>query len=576
SAPAGGEHLVAYLSPATVDVEAVRAAAAHELPGYMVPTVWTVRDDLALNSAGKIDRRALPEPDFGSVATEFVAPAGPREEALAAVFADVLGLDRVSVTESFFDVGGNSLSAMRLAARAGDALGTTISIREIFESPSVRALAAAAPVGGAVLPPLVATTPRPAQLPLSFAQQRMWFINQLDPSSAAYNIPAVLRLTGDLDVDALTAAVADVIARHEMLRTTFPAADGRPRQLIGDPAEFAARRVVQWTDTEAALFDAVAAGFDVAVDWPIRVRLWQAPAASDAADETILAVVLHHIAADGESLVPLVTDLVTAYNARSRGAAPEFAPLPVQVADFAIWQRAALGSPDDPTSIVGAQLGFWTRQLAGIPDVLDLPADRSRPAVASRAGARTGFVIPADVAARIETIARERGMTTFMVLHAALAVLLSRLSATDDIAVATPIAGRGDRALEPLVGMFVNTLVLRTPIASGESFEELLGRVRAIDLDSFAHADVPFEAVVDAVDPVRSEAFEPLAQVLLSVDPAAGLADTALTVGDLQISGVAQRVVPAQRDLTFEISAADGDWTGSLVYATDLFDEATA
>ncbi|WP_376767318.1 condensation domain-containing protein, partial [Gordonia asplenii] len=405
SAPGGDQHLVGYVAPAVV-VDDVRIFARQALPTYMVPTVWVGLDDVALTSSGKLDRKALPAPDFATEAVEFVEAASDAEHALSAVFADVLGVEEVSVVASFFELGGNSLSAMRLAARASAMLGVEVSVRDVFDAPSVRALIAAVAGNAVVLAPIVPVVARPDQLPLSFAQQRIWFINQYDTASPAYNIPVVLRVTGDLDTRALHAAVADVVARHEILRTSFPAVDGEGNQAIGSIAELNERDVSRSVDSEAELFAALSEGFDVSVQWPLRVRLWRV-----AEDEFVLALVVHHIASDGESLLPLVTDLVGAYTARVAGRVPEFVPLPVQFADYALWQHEVLGSAGDADSVVGRQLGFWRGQLAGVPDVLELPADRPRPRVASHAGASLDFVFPTGVGERVAGVAAAHGVT---------------------------------------------------------------------------------------------------------------------------------------------------------------------
>ncbi|MFZ2510976.1 MAG: amino acid adenylation domain-containing protein, partial [Gordonia sp. (in: high G+C Gram-positive bacteria)] len=568
--PGGSEHLVGYVAPDTVDLEAVKTTAAAELPGYMVPTVWMLVTRIALNNAGKIDRRALPTPIFGDTEAEYVAPASAAEGAVAAVFAEILGVERVSVTESFFDLGGNSLSAMRVISRAGQALGVDLSVRDLFAAPTVRALVDLSVDRAPALAPIVAADPRPDRVPLSFAQQRMWFINQFAPGDATYNIPVVMRLSGDLDVEALRLAVVDVVVRHEVLRTVFPAVDGVPFQVVAPVAEVGV--LVDWVvvDSRVGFEAGVVAGFDVTVDQPVRVRLWPV-----GGGEFVLGVVAHHIAADGESMRPLVADLVTAYAARVAGSAPVFVPLVVQFADFAVWQHEVLGSPSDVVSVVGRQLEFWRGQLAGAPEVLELPADRPRPVRASHRGARCDFEISAELGVRVEEVARAHGVTPFMVVHAGLAVLLARLSSTQDVLVATPIAGRGQAVLDPLVGMFVNTLVLRTQVSSGMSFAELLDQVRRVDLDAFAHADAPFETVVEAVDPVRSEAFGPLAQVMLAVTQ--GSVDAPVVeVGDLRVEPVAAPEVPAQYDLSVNVAMVPGQgWSSSLLYATDLFDEAS-
>uniref|UniRef100_UPI0035E3D90D non-ribosomal peptide synthetase n=2 Tax=Gordonia paraffinivorans TaxID=175628 RepID=UPI0035E3D90D len=575
----GGEHLVAYVAAAAgevLDLDAVKAATVASLPEYMRPTVWMPVEEMPLNTAGKIDRKALPAPVFTT--SEYVGPATDEEALVAGVFAELLGVERVGVTDSFFDVGGNSLSAMRLAARVGEALGADISVRDIFDAPTVRELVVAVAGRRPALPPVRAVVPRPERVPLSFAQQRMWFINQLEPSSGMYNIPAVLRLSGSVDIAALGEALVDVVVRHETLRTTFPTVDGMPVQRIHPTADVVDN--LDWAESvdQAALERDVIRGFDVGRQWPIRARWLRV---SD--DEYLFALVIHHIAGDGESMAPLVTDLVGAYLSRSSGAAPTFDPLPVQYADYALWQHDVLGSPDDPRTVLGSQLAYWRKRLAGLPDVIDLPTDRPRPATASGAGSTVDVQIPVDIAHRIGAVAQENGVTAFMVVHAVLATLLARLSGTDDIAIGTPIAGRGQEALERIVGMFVNTLVLRTRISPADSFGDVLQQVRAVDVEAFAHADVPFETVVDALKPVRSAAFAPLSQVWFTFDrAAAGIPSVedlpSSEIGDLAIAPLPLPSTPAKVDLMVSVAVAEEDnepWRATLTYATDLFDETT-
>lgn len=571
-----GQQLVAYLTPASVDLDAVKHSVAQALPEFMRPGMWTLFDEMPLSSAGKIVRQQLPAPTADTAAITPVA--GPREAAAATVFAELLSMSpkNVGATTNFFDIGGNSLSAMRAAARLGDALGVDVTVRDVFEAPTPRLLAERLGDRTGGLPPIVAVSPRPERIPLSFAQQRMWFINQLDPRVPAYNIPAVLRLYGRLDVDALRQALVDVVVRHEVLRTTFPSVDGTPYQSV-DPADTVAEGL-DWkiVNSQDELEAAVTTGFDVSRQWPLRARLWTV-----ADDEYVFTLVAHHIGADGESLRPLVTDLVTAYDARSSGATPQFDPLAVQFADYAIWQHVVLGSVENPSSVVAGEVEHWIDRLAGLPDVLELPADRPRPQVATHRGAQVQFELPAEIVGRMDRLAREHRVTPFMVMHAALSTLLARLSATDDIAVATPIAGRGQSVLDPLVGMFVNTLVLRTQYDPGASFAELLDQVRTAVLDAFAHADVPFETLVERLNPTRSEAFSPLAQVMLTFDQAgAGIlsGSTVHEIGEaLSIEPVTPPEVPAQLDLTITVHTGSNrtPWSGSVIYATDLFDEAT-
>ena len=570
--------LVGYVvTSEPVSVVEMRNFVGHSLPGYMVPSTIVTLNELPLTPVGKLDRTALPPVDIRDLAGEMEGAATDDEATAAAVFAEVLGVDEFGVTTSFFDAGGNSLSAMRVAARVAEALGVEVSVRDLFEAPTVRDLVSTVSRRSAGVTPVVAVTPRPERIPLSFAQQRMWFINQLEPNAITYNIPAVLHLTGRLDIEALRSALVDVVRRHEVLRTTFPAHEGVPHQLVSDEADVPAQLDWVVVDTQDGLETALTTGFDVATQWPLRARLWKT-----GVDEHVFALVVHHIAADGQSMGPLVGDIVAAYSARASGHAPDYSPLEVQFADFAIWQHTVLGSPEDVQSAVGAQLAYWTETLAGLPDVLELPTDRPRPPVASHRGRQVGFEIPAEVTTRIAEVASERGVTPFMVVHAALAVLLARLSATDDIAIATPIAGRGQQVLEPLVGMFVNTLVLRTAYDPGKSFEDLLDEVRTTDLDAFAHADVPFETLVETLNPMRSQAFSPLAQVILSFDQSvvAATASPELAgteLAGLAVSSVTPPEVPAHVDLTVTVGAGEPgrNWSGTLTYATDLFDEPT-
>ncbi|MFC7417505.1 amino acid adenylation domain-containing protein, partial [Gordonia phosphorivorans] len=579
--PVRGDLLVGYVvgdGESASDVSVIREFTGSKVPRYMVPDVVVAVDRLPLTANGKLDRRALPAPDFGDSA-EYVEPVGDDEIAVAQVFVDVLGVERVSVTTSFFDLGGNSLSAMRVAARVGEALGADLSVRDLFDNPTVRELAgmlAGITDTDGARAPMVKVDPRPDRVPLSFAQQRLWLVNRLDPTSTAYNIPTVLRLTGALDLDALHAAVARVVQRHEILRTTFPETGGVAEQKIGRASAVAARLDWDIVDSEDELREAVLTGFDVTKSWPIRVRVWPV-----SADEHVLAVVVHHIAFDGESRTPMVTDMIAAYLAELADEDPVFGPMDIQFADYAIWQHRVLGTPDDPDSVVGRQLEQWRETLSGLPDLVELPSDRPRPATPSGAGAIVSQQIPADLADRISVFAAEQGATPFMVVHAALAAMIARLTGSDDIAVGTPIAGRGSKVLDPLVGMFVNTLVLRTGVDGNGSFTDLVAGAKHADLTAFANADVPFEAVVDAVDPARSSAFAPFTQVWLSFDQGAAQTQSAelaaADIGGLHVEGVDPGGVPARIDLLVTVvqTPDSDDWHVDFTYAVDLFDEST-
>ncbi|TQC34206.1 amino acid adenylation domain-containing protein, partial [Rhodococcus sp. WS7] len=573
-----GDRLVGYVVPESgVDlvVADVLSSVAQFLTGYMVPDSVMVLEELPLTVNGKLDRKLLPEPVFEKAV--FRAPVTAVEEIVASVFGDVLGVERVGLDDDFFALGGNSLIATRVAARLGQALDAQVPVRVLFEASSVELLAARVEsgVGSGARAALTARV-RPERVPLSLAQQRMWFLNRFDPGSNVDNIPVAIRLSGLLDVAALDAAVSDVVGRHEILRTVYPEVDG-----VGFQEVLSADRVrldlspvvVSESDVVGAVTEFLSAGFDVAVEVPVRARLF---AVSES--EFVLALVVHHISGDGVSMGPLTRDVMVAYEARSRGEVPGWAPLAVQYADYALWQRETLGSEDDAGSLISRQIGFWESALAGLPDQLDLPADRPRPAVASNRGAAYSFVIDRDVHVSLSDAARESNSSLFMVVHAALAVLLSRLSGTSDIAIGTPVAGRGEQVLDDLIGMFVNTLVLRTEVDSSESFSGLLGRVREGDLGAFAHADVPFERLVEVLNPARSQARNPLFQVMLSFQSAR---QTALQLGDLTVAGVDTGAVAAKFDLQltmveqFDESGAPAGMAATFTYATDLFDEST-
>ncbi|MFC4604943.1 amino acid adenylation domain-containing protein, partial [Rhodococcus kronopolitis] len=579
--PAVGDHLVAYLvatAGMAPDHRELRADLKHQLPDYMVPSLFVVVEQFPLNASGKLDRKALPAPDFSSLAREYRAPSTPTEGSLAGIFAALLGLERIGADDDFFELGGNSLIATRAIARVNAEFGVRIDVREFFDAPTVAELAVvidnAVGGDGVALPSLVAG-PRPDRIPLSLAQSRMWFLSRFDSASAVNNIPLAVRLSGVVDAAHLAAALADVVVRHEVLRTVYPEYEGAGTQVIL-PVDQATLNPTPVSVTEADLLAEVQAfastGFDVTTEVPLRARLLRV---SDA--EYVLVLVVHHIAADGFSLAPLVRDVVTAYAARAAGQQPIWTPLPVQYADFALWQRAALGSEDDAASTIARQLAYWTDALDGLPTQLDLPADRPRPAVASNRGVNYGFPLTPELVAGIDGLARDLGATPFMVVHAALAVLLARLSGTTDIAIGAPIAGRGDAALDELVGMFVNTLVLRTEVDEAESFAGLLARVRTNDLGAFAHADVPFERLVEVLNPARSQARHPLFQVALFFQ---NLEQAAVELPDLTLAALDFDPGIAKFDLQLTMldSVAESGapaMTVQITYATDLFDEAT-
>ncbi|MFS7880226.1 amino acid adenylation domain-containing protein, partial [Streptomyces asiaticus] len=585
----GDRRLVAYVVPGGdadtaglreyADTAGLREYVAERLPDHLVPAAVMALDSLPVTVNGKLDRDALPAPDYAGL-TGRRAPATPVEEALCGLFADILGLDQVGVDASFFALGGDSLQAMRLIARIRAVLDTELSIRQLFAEPTVAGVARQLTSGGGVRLPLT-PQPRPEVVPLSFGQRRMWFVNQMEEAQeggeAAYNLPLRYRVSGDLDLPALEAALGDLADRHESLRTIYPETDGVPRQHILEPSAGRPRMVVLDTSAdrvEQVLAEQTEQRFDLSADLPWRIRLLRTGPA-----EYVLLIVAHHIAVDGWTMDLLLRDLEVAYAARREGRAPGWEPLPVQYADYALWQRRLLGDLDTPDSLISAQLDHWRRSLADAPQELTLPADRPRPAVSSHRGGAAGVRIDVPTHARLVELARRGDATMFMVVHAALALLLSRMGAGKDLPIGTAVAGRGDAALDGLAGFFVNTLVLRTDVSGDPTFAELLARVRETDLAAYAHQDLPFEHLVEELNPTRSLARHPLFQVMLSVQT---MPPREWGLPGVEVRSMTPGAAAARVDLSLTLAEhRDGEGNpvgidGDLLYATDLFDEPTA
>ncbi|WP_073967626.1 non-ribosomal peptide synthetase [Streptomyces sp. CB02460] len=567
----GDKRLVAYAVPAAgqgVDPAALIRYAAGELVEYMVPSAVVPLDALPLTANGKLDRRALPAPAAAIRADGRTARNGV-EEVLGGLFAHVLGVPSVGIDDDFFNVGGHSLLATRLVSRVRTSLGVQLSLREFFEYPTVARLAEhiASAAGGPGRPELTAAEQRPDLLPLSAAQQRLWFLDQLEGPSATYNIPLTVRVRGELEVRALESAFTDVVARHESLRTVLVAdgAGARQRVLPADAARV--ELPVTATDATAApglLAAEAARPFDLAGELPLRAKLF-----SLGGTEHLLLVVMHHIVSDGWSYQPLMRDLSTAYTTRARGQRPAWEPLPVQYADYTLWQEKLLRGCEEE------QLDYWRTALADLPEEATLPAARPRPAVASYRGATHTVHCPPGVHAALAALARESGASVFMVAQAAVSTLLSRSGAGTDIPVGSPIAGRTDQQLDDLVGFFVNTLVLRTDLSGDPTFRELLHRVRETDLAAWAHQDLPFDRLVEVINPERSASRHPLFQVMLTLTDAA---TPTLTADGLDTEAEFTWLRAAKFDLTFSFAehrGPDGTPGGldiTVEYATDLYD----
>ncbi|MGX1270555.1 amino acid adenylation domain-containing protein [Streptomyces phaeoluteigriseus] len=572
---AGSTRLAAFVT-GDVDVAEVKAELSTTLPDYMVPAAFVVLDRLPLTANGKVDRKALPAPDLAAGQTGR-RPRTPQEQVLCAVFAEVLGVEQIGIDDDFFEFGGHSLLATRAISRIRVLLGAELPVRVLFEAPTVAALAEHLAQAGTARPAVTARK-RPAALPLSFAQQRLWFLDRLDAEAAVgYHLPRAVRLTGPLDHEALAAALGDVVDRHESLRTVFPERDGRAVQVVLSPENRPFDLPVTEAaagDLDALLAERAVRPFDLAADLPLRAELFTL---SD--QEHVLLVVLHHIAGDGWSVLPLAEDLRTAYTARTAGHAPGWAPLDTQYADYTLWQRELLGDSADPGSLAARQLAFWRDELAGIPDELELPADFPRPALPGHRGGQVPFRMDRELHEAVTALARATGASVFMVLQAALAALLRKLGAGTDIPLGTPVAGRTDAALERQVGFFVNTLVLRTDVSGDPTFRELIGRARTTDLAAYAHQDVPFEWLVEALNPERSLARQPLFQVLLALQNNAA---TDLALPGTRAETTAVPTGTARFDLAFELTEeqdAEGrpdGIAGLLEYSADLFTHESA
>ncbi|WP_377273149.1 amino acid adenylation domain-containing protein [Peterkaempfera sp. SMS 1(5)a] len=515
--PLGDKRLVAWVVPAAgadVRADTLREHVASLLPAYMVPT-FVLLPALPLTPNAKVDRAALPDPDFTPGVDRRPART-PQEEILCRLAADILGLPHVNPDDNFFELGGHSLLATRLLNRIRTALDCELGIQALFTTPTMAGLAGRLTRPTAARPPLLPRDRHDDQ-PLSPAQQRLWFLDRLDGPSPAYNIPFAIRLTGPLDVDALRRALDDVVARHESLRTVVHEVDGEPvqRVLAAEGLAPVLGTVADIDPAEAGpVADRVArTAFDLTADLPIRAALFRLDP-----HQHLLVVVLHHLAGDGWSLSPLCQDLGTAYAARTAGARPSWEPLPVQYTDYTDWQRRLLGDEDDHDSLASRQLAFWRTALDGIPQQLDLPGGRPAADGIADGSQVVEHQLGAELHGRLTALARESRSTLFMVVQAALAVVLTKLGAGTDIPIGAPVSGRADEALDPMVGFFVNTLVLRTDTSGDPTFRELLDRVRTHDLAVYANQDLPFDRVVSAVAPDRAAGHNPLFQVALAFD----------------------------------------------------------
>jgi amino acid adenylation domain-containing protein len=572
----GDKRLVAYVVAVGAEVSAgeLREHLKARLPEYMVPQAFVRLDELPLTTNGKVDRRALPAPDSSTVSSpdSYVAPRDAVEEALCAAWAEVLRVERVGVRDNFFDLGGHSLLATQVVSRVRQALQVELPLRVMFEGPTVEALArhvAAAKGTASTQPPPLTRVGRERELELSYAQQRLWLIEQLEPGAAAYHIPTALSFKGQLDTKSLVAALREIVRRHESLRTRFVAVDGRPAQVIEREVELDVP-AFDLTGLEGSERDSRAEElareearrpFDLSSAPLIRATLLRL---SD--EEHVLLLTMHHIVSDGWSMGVLVRELRALYEAFAVGQGSPLEELPVQYADYAVWQRGLLQG-----EVLEGQLSYWRKQLSGAPEVLEVAGDRARPSAPSYEGAVESVSLPEGLAEGLRELARREGVTLYMLLLAVWQVMLTRYTNQEDVVVGSPVAGRTRAETEGLIGFFVNTLVLRTDLSGDPTFRELLKRVREVCLGAYAHQEVPFEKVVEELAPERHLNRNPLFQVMFILQNESAEAPElpGVSVNSLQPGGTA-----TQFDLTLIAAETGRGLAAALEYQTELFDGA--
>ncbi|HEY0081955.1 MAG TPA: condensation domain-containing protein, partial [Pyrinomonadaceae bacterium] len=573
--------LVAYLVPAAAATRptpaVLRAHLRERLPDYMVPSAFVLLDALPLTPNGKVDRRALPAPDAptGTPDSGYVAPRTPTEEVLCGIWTEVLGAPRVGIDDDFFELGGHSLLATQVVSRVREALQVEVPLRALFEASRPRQLALRVDAllrGGtsAMAPPLIKVM-NGGDAPLSFAQQRLWFLDQLEPGSPAYNIPAAVRLTGVLNVAALERTLDEVVRRHEVLRTVFVSEAGQPRQLVREHTS----QTLEVTDlshlpqvereVEARLRASEEAQrpFDLGRGPLLRTSLLKL-----GAEEHVLLLTMHHIVSDGWSAGVLVREMGALYAAYAQGNESPLEELTIQYGDYARWQREWLQG-----EVLEEQLGYWREQLAGAPPVLELPTDRPRPAAQTFRGAYHYYELSTELAGSVKELSRKEDVTPFMLTLAAFQTLLRHYASVEDIVVGTDIANRNHSEVEKLIGLFANQIVLRSDLSNDPTFRELLRRVRQVVLGAYARQDLPFDKLVSALlPPQRDMSRNPVFQIMFVMQnvPMPPLRLASITMEPIKVDNRT-----AKFDLALFVVEKEEGITTVWNYNTDLFDEAT-
>jgi amino acid adenylation domain-containing protein len=585
----GEKRLVAYVVPRAEEannplrgtlmrqlIPSLRRALEERLPDYMIPSSFVLLDALPLTRNGKIDRRALPAPDDArpSAGDDFLEPRTPIEELLTRIWAEVLRVERVGVGDDFFALGGHSLLVTRMVSRVRESFGVELPVRTLFEAPTIRELAghieaALRDQTGALTPPIVAVA-REGNLPLSFAQQRLWFLHELEPTSSFYNVPVAVRLKGHLERHAIERTLHEIVRRHEALRTSFPTVDGQPVQFISQAFELRLPLIDLSTlpedererEAQRLATEEARQPFDLATGPLMRATLVRL-----SAEDHMLLVTMHHIVSDGWSMGVLVHEVAALYKSYAEGEPSTLEELPVQYADFAVWQRRWLAG-----EVFETHLRYWKQQLGGELPVLNLPTDKPRPEVQSFHGASRSLQLPLKIVEALNALCKREGVTLFMLLLAAFKVLLHRYTEQSDIAIGSPIANRNRVELEGLIGFFVNTLVMRTVLSGNPTFRELVKRVRAVALEAYAHQDMPFEQLVEQLQPERTMSRNPLFQVMFQME---NTPKEELPLPGLRLSPVEVGRVTTQFDLSFDVMENEAGLIAVAEYSTDLFNDAT-
>ncbi|MBW4477607.1 MAG: amino acid adenylation domain-containing protein [Tolypothrix brevis GSE-NOS-MK-07-07A] len=568
------QRIVAYIVPQieqTLTVSELRGFLEAKLPSYMIPAAFVTLEALPLTPNGKVDRKALPAPEFTQVSSSnIIPPSTTIENLLAGIWSEILGIEQVGISNNFFELGGHSLIATRVISQIRQVFQVELPLRYLFEKPTIAGLAKeiekAIKVDSAFEVTNIEQIERTQELPLSFAQQRLWFLAQLEPDSPFYNIPAAVRLQGQLNVEALQESFNEIVNRHEALRTNFQTREGQAVAVISqekpitlsilDISNLEANQ--QQAEIKQQAAQAAQQPFDISSDHLLRVKLLRL-----SEQEHIVLLTMHHIVSDGWSIGVLVEELATLYQAFCQGQFSPLPTLPIQYVDFAGWQRQWLQG-----QVLENQISYWLKQLENAPKVLELPTDYPRPAIQTYRGATYSFELSKELSASLNKLSQQQGSTLFMTLLASFQILLWRYTGQQDIVVGSPIANRNRAEIEGLIGFFVNTLVLRTSLVGNPRFEELLKRVREVALGAYAHQDLPFELLVEQMQPQRSLSHAPLFQVMFVLQnaPMSGLELPGLTLTQLESDSGS-----AQFDLTLYMTETESGLVGSFEYNTDLF-----